>query len=179
MGILIMEKLHFFFATKSDLLSNLVQLETSLDLHYVLAGQFDSKIPKQYSSLLDIDDLGITKATEPVLCNAYLVLFKKVKAKFQRVFLRKGGIQYAYDQGKNPNSIVFRPGGLYQKKCLLAGCVDTIGDTNASIDLFKRFSKLLTKEYYVGPDAMALLKSGMRLVSNRIDQPKEYDLVLE
>ncbi|XCN75263.1 MAG: hypothetical protein Q3M24_11200 [Candidatus Electrothrix aestuarii] len=179
-----MENLRLFFATRNDLLMNIKRLETELELHYALVGQFEKKQKDHFSSLLDIKGLGTTSVKEVRLCQAYLVLPKNVNVKSQWEFVPQKGIQYSYYQDKNPKSIVVRLGGLYGNQCLLAGEIDTISEARESITLFNFFSKLLTqkfskiKGYYVGPEAYEMLTAGKRLVTIGLKSSKEYDLSL-
>ncbi len=179
-----MKNLHLFFATKNDLHTNIKRVEKELRLHYCLSGQFQKKQKNCLSSLLNLEDLGTTQCEEVSLCQSYLVLPRNSKVKFRWEFILKKGIQYSYYQDKNPDSITVSFGGIYQHQCLLAGKVDTIGATKKSIALFHDFSRLLTQDftkvcdYYVGPEAYRMLRTGKRLITISVNSPSEYDLSL-
>ncbi len=179
-----MKNIHLFFATRNDLYVNIKKLEKELKLHYCLSGQFERKEQKPLSSLLNIKDLGTTQRSEVNLCENYIVLPKNIKVKYRCEFTLKRGLQYSYYQDKNPDSITVSFGGVYQNKYLLAGKVDTIGETKKSIALFKDFSTLLTqdftkiKDYFVGSEAYKMLITGKRLITINIKTPPEYDLSL-
>ncbi|MFH2045809.1 MAG: hypothetical protein ABIK92_11765 [Pseudomonadota bacterium] len=179
-----MSKLCNFFATKNDLIPRIKDVETSIDVHYFLCGQFDTKKVIEYASLLNIRDIGISTLGKAILSDMYLVLPKRKNVKLQKVYLKKGGVQYAIDQGANPKSIIICIGGIFKNQCLISSSIGTIGTLKISNDLFQKYSKLLTKgftkvkSYYVGQEAMQMLEAGYRLITIGIDSPKEYDLAL-
>lgn len=69
-------------------------------------------------------------------------------------------MNYFLKPSSNKGSILFWPGGMHGDKYLVCGEVNTIQTDTEGMNLFKEFSKALTKgfkkidRYYVGPEAM-------------------------
>ena len=104
------------------------------------------------------------------------------KPKVRQVEQRKGGVKYFLDQLSHPESVVFRPGGVFgESECIIDGQVGTVSDDKWSVDLYKvllaEFKKQFTKikSYYVGENAVERLNRGVRLTAN-VKSPLEYDL---
>ena len=65
--------------------------------------------------------------------------------------------------------MVYVPGGMYGRDVLLYGSIGTVSESDASINLYDfmvepylaRFTQV--REFYLGPEAFALWKSGVRL----------------
>ncbi len=89
--------------------------------------------------------------------------------------------RFAIDQLANPDTITFTPGGLWNDEMLLHGRFATASETQSSQRLLKRFGTALSSEFtkikafYVGANAMELLKRGMRLTA-AAQSPREFDL---
>jgi len=92
--------------------------------------------------------------------------------------------RFAIDQLKNPDTITFSPGGLWNNDILLHGRVATASQSKSSQALMKRFKAALqktfvkVKAFYVGPQALMLLKNGQRLTISA-QSPREFDLAIE
>ena len=84
----------------------------------------------------------------------------------------------------NPGSIVLRPGGKYSETTVITGMLGTVKDDPEARELLRVFSEELRrsfseiKGYWVGPNALKLLKDGGRL-TNAVAAPVEYDLEVE
>jgi hypothetical protein len=118
----------------------------------------------------------------------YLVVPSAAPIVVQEVPQRRGGIRYVIDHRENP-SVVFRPGGMFGNDCLIAGEVGTPRTDEASLAIWKLFSKYFFLEfvkiglYKVGPEALRMLHAGLRLTpdikwSREIDlapQPQDYN----
>jgi hypothetical protein len=91
--------------------------------------------------------------------------------------------RFAIDQLVNPDTVVFTPGGVWNEEILLHGRIATASESDASQNLMKRFQSALKKHFtkikafYVGPGALALLKSGKRLTASE-QSPREFDLTI-
>jgi len=90
---------------------------------------------------------------------------------------------YVVSQKLNPDSIVFAPGGVYDKQpALIAGHIGTIWQSKGALALYKGFVKAVTAgfekigSYYVGPEAGRLMAQGYRMVTIGIGSPPIYDL---
>lgn len=170
-----------FFATKADLDLLLRKLESARQFQYVLTGLFDSPSTVPMQSLLDASSLGCVALGDINQSPGYLVAGREISIEVRPVPQRRGGVKYAVDQTANPKTIAFRPGGVFDETCLIAGQVGTASDDSSSLELFQSFSKEIRhqftkiKSFYVGKEAAALLDKGWRLTANA-KSPALYDL---
>jgi hypothetical protein len=175
-----------FFSTILDLEIILKEIEDSFDVNYFKMGLFDSKDIPRFDSILTLPDLGFTKYGDWNYADSYLILPEDISLNIREVSQKKGGTKYAIDQMVNPKSIELKCGGIYLEKenIIVAGRIATISDNVFSQELYKSFSKLITKKFkkidgfYVGDEAREKLKLGWRLVTNE-KLSKEYDLLIK
>lgn len=176
------KKIINFFATKSDIKQVLQFVEAEQKIKYIECGLFFENIEKAYHSWNALPNLGTALKGDINFEPFYLIVETGTDITIRQVLQKNGDIKYAIDQGKNPQSIVFRPGGFHQESgILIAGQVGTISDHTFSNNLFNLFSKKIKKlfekiqSFYVGIEASQLLENGVRLTSN-IKSPILYDL---
>jgi hypothetical protein len=87
---------------------------------------------------------------------------------------------YAFDQVENPDAVMLYFGSQ-TGTVLTPGSVSTLGGSSEAVSLFKLISKHFKKKcrrvksYWVGPEALALLRSGWRLTVNETAS-RTYDL---
>jgi hypothetical protein len=173
-----------FFATKADLESVLRAVESVRPLQFVVVGVFDSADVQSKHSLLGTPSIGTVRFADASNETRYLVAHRDLPIEIRTVPQRAGGVKFAIDQQANPQTIGFQPSGEFGEKCLIAGQVGTVSDHRNSLDLFREFSREFQrqftkiKSYYVGKDALELLKKGWRLTSNA-KSPPLYDLKLD
>lgn len=171
----------YFFATAKDLEPGLHAIESQIRIKYVLAGMFESHIAGAWKSAFDIPNLSIASAGAAERERSFLVLYDEREVRPRNVSQRGGGVRIAIDQMNNSNSIVFKPGGRFEQGCIIRGEISTTSEHQESLQLFKVFSKGLTKGFkkihrdLVGAEALQLMSTGIRLTSN-IASPKEFDL---
>jgi hypothetical protein len=81
----------------------------------------------------------------------------------------------------NEDTVLFWPGGRYGDGIFLYGEVSTISNRATSRNLYDLMAKLFCQhftavdEFLVGPEALALLKAGVRLTLSA-STPPEFDL---
>lgn len=175
-----------FFATKDDLLSMITLVERNGSLRYVQMGNFlSSEVEARFNILetgAELPCLGKASADSSAACEAFLVCDPNTTINLRTV---EGSDveRVCVDQFFNPDSVEFKPGGIWGDDILLYGRVGTASESQASQALMKRFqaairkSFLKIKSYYVGPQAMTLLESGKRLTI-AAQSPKQFDLTL-
>src|SRR5262245_50921977 len=150
-----MAKQTHIFATRSDLLPGLNVIEAQRPLKYVLHDLYKSPVSKEYSSLVELDELGINKTGDHARGAQYFVFDARNETKMRAVPQRKGGVHYFVDV--DPTSIVFWPGGMYEGSCLISGHIGTALDNRCSLELYREFARAITKgfkkvgNYHVGP----------------------------
>lgn len=91
--------------------------------------------------------------------------------------------RHVLNQGQNPDSITFFPGGIFDnEKVLVCGHIGTSSKSSDSIALYKTFVRFVTKgfakigSYRVGPKAEQLMDQGYRMVTIGVSSSREYDL---
>jgi hypothetical protein len=143
---------------------------------------FDSKELQTYLSYRDIPDLGRALHRSAVANRQYLVSLKGTVLRTRDVPQNSGGVLFAVDLRLNDDSIVFSPGGRYRDDVMLYGMIGTLSPPNeASKNLYtfvakgfrQNFKKV--REYFVGPEALDLMASGVRLTPDATTPP-EFDL---
>lgn len=171
-----------FFATRRDLEPGIQRIEAARALKYALCNLYEANAPKTYGSLLLVEDLGVSGTGDNARSPAYLVVTASESFHIEPVPQRRGGLRYSLSQQGNPRSIVVRPGGLYQDRCLVVGNVGTVSEHPDAVSLYREFLRELMRgfkkirSYLVGPDALGLMDEGKRLVTMGVDEPPEYDL---
>jgi hypothetical protein len=170
------------FATRTDLEPGLQFIESNRQLKYALMRLYKHPEYESCDSLLEIDRLGLNPTGQHILGDDYLVVERSNDIRIRSVIQEKGGIHYFVDQQFNPKSICFRPGGLYERHNLISGRIGTASDDPDSMELYKTFTKALTKgfkklsNYKVGPEALQMMDQGIRMITMGVDEPPEYDL---
>lgn len=170
-----------FFAKAQDLLPGFERLEQTIELQYVLTGNFDSNRLTCVQHGRELTNLGVAKSGGLVTEPAYLVMLRTSPVRPREIRLDHGGCRFAFDQLLNPDSVVLRCGGLYDESTLISGGVATMGKTSEAVMLQRRVSSALTKgfrrvgTFWLGPEALGLMHAGGRL-TQQIGSPPEYDL---
>lgn len=153
-------------------------------LKYVLAGTSDSSAYLTFPRGIDIPEIGTASNESAINCTSFLVCSSDVQIRVRRLPLTGGKTRFAIDQLSNPETITFSPGGLWESDLLLHGRVATASESKASEALMRRFQTALqktftkVKAFYVGPQALMLLRSGRRLTIS-VQSPREFDLKLD
>jgi hypothetical protein len=171
----------FFFADYDDIKSIIESIESDNYVKYCQVGLFDINPTPELNSFFELTTIGYVKYGDWNLNSAFLIVDKNSDINIRSVEQIKGGIKYAVDQKNNPNSIVFKPSGIYKEGVFVAGSIGTISETDFSKKLFKTYSSLIKKNFmkvgsfYVGKNALNKLNNGWRFVTNE-KSPSEYDL---
>jgi hypothetical protein len=167
-----MSKTHIpIFATTDDWLDIVAGVDSTQPLQLVRTGLFDTSRVETQSNPFKLDSLA-----------GYLVLDKSAEVSVRDIQQRNGGTKYAVDQLDNANSVVLQIGGLVDQDRLVSGSIGTIRSDHVPKELFKLFAELINerfkniKSYFVGPEALRLLRAGTRLSPTR-KSPREYDLI--
>jgi hypothetical protein len=195
-----MGKIQYFYATRNDLLTVANRVESEHPIKYVRFGHTTTLPPDSFARIVTIPGLGIASHPSAVGCCKYLVcnvdtvikprelktlteadVAESIIANKESLKPLIGVNRYAIDQLMNPDTISFAAGGIWKDEILLHGGIGTASQTEVSLSHFKRFQAALRKSFtkvrafYVGPEALDLLKSGMRLTISA-QSPREFDL---
>jgi hypothetical protein len=170
-----------FYATAGDLTPVLSLLEAQKKLQYTPMRDVVSDRAKIYFSYADIPDFGRTYDLTAVHNPAYLVALRGTVVQVKSIPQRTGGINFAIDQRLNRDTVTLRPGGMCGYDMLLYGTIGTVSERDASLNLYDfmvepylaRFVQV--NEFFLGPEAFALWKSGVRLTTSATS-PTKFDL---
>jgi hypothetical protein len=198
-----MSKICYFYATKDDLLALTERVEFAAPIKYVRFGQTTQLPPESFKSAAQIPNIGVASHSSATGCEKFLVCDsqtiitpEKLKVLTEEdvtrsIMANKGPLKalvgldrFAFNQLLNPDTICFTLGGLWEDEILLHGSVDTASQSKRSLALMKRFQIVLrktfvkVKAFYVGPQALVLLKNGRRLTISA-QSPKEFDLSID
>lgn len=171
-----------FYATSDDLLEVFGHFEKTREVTYTPMGAVQSADLTIFQSGKYIPSLS--SPAKARYDHSYLVTPKTVRPIARQIPLRTGGMAYAVDQLVNPISIEFSQGGFYAPDILLDGRVATCSEHPDAVRLYRAFASSIAKvfsrvrAYYVGPQALALLKDGCRLTIGA-NSPRDYDLAYE
>ncbi|MGA8078360.1 MAG: hypothetical protein WB868_13365 [Xanthobacteraceae bacterium] len=169
-----------FYATARDLTPTLSLLESQKKLQYTPMRRVVSDKTQIYLSYADIPDFGLTYDPTAVMNPAYLVALQGTAVQVESIPQRKGGINFAIDQKLNKDTVTLRPGGMYGQDALLYGAIGTVSESDASLNLYDfmvapylaRFEQV--NEFFLGPEALDLWKSGIRLTTSATSPTKFY-----
>ncbi|MEP7218852.1 MAG: hypothetical protein ABI876_08035 [Bacteroidota bacterium] len=172
-----------FFALKEDLLPILEAVERRGPLKYVEIGSFLVDESHSFSHGSELPSLGTSTANSTVSNRSYLVAKATVQILTKRWVRNDGSERFFIDQLINPDTVEFNPGGCWGSDIVLYGRVATVSDSGPSQELMKAFRSAFRKNftkikaYWVGPQALILLKAGKRLTISE-GSPSDYDLTM-
>ncbi|CAA9489481.1 MAG: hypothetical protein AVDCRST_MAG91-464, partial [uncultured Sphingomonadaceae bacterium] len=92
---------------------------------------------------------------------------------------------WTLDNSDNEESVILTMAGIWEDETLLPGLMDTLHQTPVAQQLMKWFLTALKKEsftkiesWWVGKEAMEMLRAGKRLTTTAVQSPPEFDLKL-
>ena len=179
-----MSRSTYYFATRQDILAGSESFENGIGVQYIQTGLFESAEFRAFSSVDQIATVGKSDTGSSSSDLSFLVMLADQAVRVRDVQQRKGGVLYAIDQLANSKSISVRYGGVYEDQYVIRGEVGTVSDDPQSLELYKTFVSSISKQfssfngYRIGPEAMRLHKSGMRL-THASGTDRKYDFVLE
>jgi len=175
-----------FYAIQADLLALLEVVASQGKLKYALTGNFlkseiNDRIPI-FSLSAEIPNLGRASADSSSACDSFLVCEIETPVNLRAAGVK--GERICVDQLANPDSVEFKPGGIWNENVVIQGRIATVSDSQLSQALMKRFLAAIKKvcpikirSYHVGANAVTLLRKGMRLTA-AVQSPPESDLTL-
>jgi hypothetical protein len=170
-----------FFALRGDLLLVLGELEAKRRLKYVQCGMLDGRVPEYWFSAQELPKLGQATRDQQAGCDQFLIMGRAADVNISQMIMRSGDDRFDVYNGANPDSIEFCPAGKWRDGSIISGRFATLHKTPESQALMRaarsRIKKYFTRvqAYWVGPEALAALRSGGRLTM-AIQSPPEYDL---
>jgi hypothetical protein len=170
-----------FYATTSDLLQVLTEVEQKAEVQYIQTGNNTHSEVLRYIRGLDIPNLGIADHQTGSVCRAFLVMLAKRRLNIETFRGSDGLARYSIDQMANDDSVVLTPAGLWANSILLGGEVATLSSSSDAVLLMKAFRSAIRRRFsvagtqWIGPEATSLWASGYRLTISA-QSPLEYDL---
>lgn len=170
-----------FFATPDDIRPVLEDVESQVELRYVLAGLFESPDLKIFDSALEIPDLGRATAGDHTLIPVYVVAPRLRVVASRAVPQRKGGVRYVVEV--SAGMVDFRPGGVFEQGAVIDGQVGARKADAEALRIKKMFDRAIARRFrkakgwYLGPEAERLHEQGWRLTFSW-KSPSDYDLRL-
>jgi hypothetical protein len=173
------------FATKTDWTPVLTSMEQILSVKYVESGMLPHQSPALYASFRELPEFCEAVRGDTVQEREYLIMKSDSVIYSRSVRLNTGEMRYVVDHGNNPESVIFRPGGIFKgQEVLVSGELSKLSSLPSTEEIFRALSKLIKKHfmaikaYRVGCEARSLKNEGYRLTSS-IHRPIEYDLSLD
>jgi hypothetical protein len=173
----------YFFATPADASALLRLFESASPIKYVKYGQSETPNPPIYLSSASIPSLGIATEATGSTSIAYLVSLHDSMNNMERFTDAAGRTRWLIDNGNNDSSTILTMAGLWGADILLPGNMCTLHDTKPAQQLMRGFSSALKKTgfvkvdmWWVGPEALAMLRAGKRLATAAVESPSDYDV---
>ncbi|MCW3094682.1 MAG: hypothetical protein JWL77_300 [Chthonomonadaceae bacterium] len=176
-----------FFATTADMEPGISAFEAQWKVKYVRTGLRPSLDIETYYSALNLPDLGFAVAGDVSSNTGYYVLPIEANIVVEHVLQRDGEILYRANEKDNPSAFLFRPGGWYEDKHwydgrLIGGGMGTLSAAEDAQAYYRAFARAFTKgfttipdvwnqKWSVGPEAVVLLDTGVRLITRNLSAP--------
>lgn len=171
-----------FFFTSTELATVIEEFEIKYSVSYYKMGALSA--PEAVIAGPLAEQLGHLAIGDWNHSPCYLIIKQNSEVAFREIKLQKGDFSYVIDQQKNPDTIIFKPSGVFAKEILIAGSLSTGSNSSHSVKMFQIFAKIIKRYsskiglFYVSPNAKKDLALGWRLVTSSTS-PKEYDLALD
>jgi hypothetical protein len=175
----------YFFSTPADAAPLLSAFETGAPVKYVKYGQSATPNPPIHLNSSQIPSLGLATETTGSSSISYLVSSQESIQNMERFVDSAGQTRWLIDNGNNDGSVILTLAGLWGRDILLPGNMSTLHETKPAQQLMRRFLSALKKSgfvkidmWWVGPDALEMLRGGKRLATAAVESPPDYDLPL-
>lgn len=175
----------FFFATPVDIVSVLNRFEANAPLKFVEMGNLTTSNRAIYLNSSEIPNPGIATYETGSLSQGYMVSHRDTKNNMHSFVGRKGEKRWSLDNSDNEETVILTMAGLGRTGTLLPGNMATLHETPVAQQLMKWFQSALKQEgftkvrdWWLGREALAMLKAGKRLTTTAEQSPPEFDLTL-
>jgi hypothetical protein len=175
----------FFFATPADITPVLNRLEANAPLKFVEMGNLTTPNRAIYLESAEIPNPGIATHETGSISQGYMVSHRDTKNHMHAFVGRKGEKRWSLDNGDNEETVILVMAGTWKTGTLLPGNMSTLHDNAVAQQLMKWFLSAMkqenfskVREWWVGCEAMEMLKAGKRLTTTAEQSPPEFDLKL-
>lgn len=173
----------FFFATPTDIVPVLRKFESSEPLKFVEMGNLTTPNREIYLESADIPEPGVSTHETGASSKAYMVSLRDAKNNMHAFVGRKGEKRWSLDNSDNADTVVLTLAGLWKTGTLLPGNMSTLHETPPAQQLMKGFLGALKQEgftkiedWWLGREALGMLKAGRRLTTTAEQSPPQFDL---
>lgn len=180
-----MKRIHFF-ATPADVVPVLERFEANAPLKFVVADNLTTPNPTTYLTASEIPEPGVSTHETGALSRQLLVSARDAKTHLRTFVGDRGEKRWMTDNGFNEETVALTLAGRWGEDILLPGNMSTLHDTAAAQQLMKGFRAALKGEgfvqvnraWWLGREAMEMLRAGKRLATAAVQSPPDYDLKL-
>lgn len=171
------------FATKSDHQLVLEKVDQTCSLKYILYGNSKTEEFLTSSSCLTLPGFGFVSSGVAILGPIIIILEAHESIQVTNAQLKTGEVCYNIFHGTNPNSVEFRPGGLFEDCCLIEGSISTVSESVRSLELFSIFTQEYKHQFrqikgaWIGPEAFLMLNNQKRFTDD-VRTPKSWDFTI-
>lgn len=179
----------YFYADHRDLMCLLESFQALKGYKYVEIRSELNHPTKIYNTPSKILHKAMVTPDKPIRTHSFLIMEKEEKVNSKDILLADGnGIIKRADQNNNFNSAVIAFGGNAGHQTILMSDVNTVGDTEKSIEIYKEFRKIILanttrvgvkgKPYRLMSGALEKLKSDWHLTQNKVWSPGVEEIKL-
>lgn len=171
-----------FFATPADITPVLLRLEANAPLKFVEMGTLTHPDRAIHLHASQVPNLGIATHETGSRSQGFMVSHRDTKNHMSTSITKKGEKRWNLFNADNEETVVMATGGKW-KDMLLPGEIGTLHQTPVAQQLMKWFLAALKAEgfikidmYWIGKEALGMLKAGKRLSKTAEQSPPEFDL---
>lgn len=176
----------FFFATPSDIAPALRRFETNAPLKFIETEMLSTPNRAIYLASSEIPQPGIATYERGSGSKTYMVSHRDTKNHLHTFQADDGRRRWLLRNGDNEETVLLTLAGIWPKTgTLLPGNMNTLHETRVAQELMRWFVSALKKEqftkvdlWWLGPEALAMLRAGKRLTTTAEQSPPEFDLKL-
>jgi len=174
-----------FFATPADIVPVLRQLESKAPLKFVEIGTLSTPNRAIYLDSSQIPDPGIATHETGSQSRAYMVSNRNTKNRIRSSTTNEGETRWNLFGVDNEDSVSLNMAGVWKTGTLLPGNVSTLHETPEAQQLMRWFRSALKQEgftkverWWLGKEALKMLRGGRRLTTTAEQSPPQFDLRL-
>lgn len=172
-----------FFATPADIELVLRRFEANAPLKFVEMGTLSTPNRAIYLEASQIPNLGIATHETGSRSQGYMVSLRDTKNHLEVSTTRSGEKRWNLFNAHNEETVILGMGGLWKTGTLLPGSIVTLHQSPVAQHLMKWFMMALkqegftkVREWWLGREAVEMLRAGRRLTTTAEQSPPEFDL---
>jgi hypothetical protein len=184
-----MMKQILFFATPNDIRPIISALEAAGDIGFVRVGNHDTENPPVLSGG-DLPQPGIATHETASGSISYLIVPREGRLHVGHYISEDpdtfGQKRWSVYNGFNEESVEMTLAGIWDDNTLLPGSIKTMHTSKFAQSMMRAFQAALRKQkfekvqsWWLGQEALDMLRAGKRLSTTAVQSPPEYDLLPE